>query len=170
MKKLLSVPAAINFYLTSRRQLGFALTKEGQILGSLARYARRSHHRGPVTAQLVLRWAQLPQLAAPLWWARRLSIARQFAQFWVAFDSQTQVPPPGVFGPSHRRRPVHIYTTTQIRALLERTTSLCPADCLRVATFKTPFGLLASNVLRISNALIRPPQYLDPLRHTTLDP
>ncbi len=32
MKKPLSVPAAIDFYLTSRRWLGFALTQEGWLL------------------------------------------------------------------------------------------------------------------------------------------
>jgi hypothetical protein len=78
MKKPLSVPAAIDFYLTSRRRLGFALTQEGWLLGTLAHHARENHHRGPLTAELVLRWAQLPQPADPLWWARRLAIARQF--------------------------------------------------------------------------------------------
>ena len=118
MKKPLSVPAAIDYYLKSRRQLGFALKQEGWVLSTLARYARKSSHRGPLTAELVLRWAQLPQQADRLWWARRLAIARQFAQFWTAFDHRTQVPPAGVFGPSHRRPPVHIYTQAQVRALL----------------------------------------------------
>ena len=34
MKKPRSVPAAIDFYLTSRRQLGFALTQEGWLLAA----------------------------------------------------------------------------------------------------------------------------------------
>jgi len=160
MKKLRSVPAAIDFYLTIRRQLGFALLQEGWLLSTLADYARRTHHRGPLSAELVLHWAQLPQPADPLWWARRLAVARQFAQFWVAFDPRTQVPPPGVFGPSHRRRPVHIYTPAQIAALLQATTSLGPADGIRVATFKTLFGLLACTGLRISEALnLRPKDF-----------
>jgi hypothetical protein len=55
MKKPRSVPATIDFYLTSRRQLGFALAQEGWLLGTLAHHARESHHRGPLTAELVLR-------------------------------------------------------------------------------------------------------------------
>jgi integrase/recombinase XerD len=168
MKKPRSVPAAIDFYLASRRQLGFALTQEGWLLGTLAHHARESHHRGPLTAELVLRWAQLPQPADPLWWARRLAIARQFAQFWVAFDPRTQVPPPGVFGPSHRRRPVHIYTQAQIAALLGATASLGSADGMRVATFKTLFGLLACTGLRISEALNLRPQDFDATGQTLL--
>lgn len=168
MKPPRSVPAAIDFYLTSRRQLGFALTKEGWLLSSLAHYARGRHHRGPLSADLVLRWAQLPQGASPLWWARRLAVARQFAQFWVAFDPRTQVPPAGVFGPSHRRRPVHIYTAAQIAALLRATTRLGPADGMRVATFQTLFGLLACTGLRISEALRLRPQDFDAADRTLL--
>src|SRR5205807_705609 len=49
VKKPLSVPAAIDYYLKSRRQLGFALKQEGWVLSTLARYARKSSHRGPLT-------------------------------------------------------------------------------------------------------------------------
>jgi integrase/recombinase XerD len=168
VKKLLSLPAAIDFYLTSRRQLGFALTQEGWLLGTLAHHARQSHHRGPLTAELVLRWAQLPQPADPLWWARRLAVARQFAQFWVAFDPRTQVPPPGVFGPSHRRRPVHIYTQAQIARLLGAAAGLVSADGMRAATFQTLFGLLACTGLRISEALNLRPQDFDARGQTLL--
>jgi len=170
MKGPLSVPSAIAYYLKTRRQLGFALVNEGWLLRGLARYARQNHHRGPLTTELVLRWAQLPQAAAPLWWARRLAIARQFAQFWVAFDSRTQVPPAGFFGPSHRRPPVHIYTPEEIAALLAATTSLGSAEGLRVATFRTLLGLLACTGLRISEALRLRPQDLDSTAHTLLVP
>ena len=168
MKKPLSVSAAIDFYLTSRRRLGFALTQEGWLLGTLARHARQSHHRGPLTAELALRWAQLPPSADRLWWARRLAVARQFAQFWAAFDPRTQVPPAGVFGPSHRRRPVHIYTQEQIALLLRATACLGPAEGVRVATFQTLFGLLACTGLRISEALHLRPQDLDASSQTLL--
>jgi site-specific recombinase XerD len=168
MRKPLSVPAAIDFYLTSRRRLGFALIQEGWLLGTLARHAREGHHRGPLTAELVLRWAQLPQPADPLWWARRLAIARQFAQFWVAFDPRTQVPPAGVFGPSHRRKPVHIYTEAETAALLGATANLGPANGMRVATFKTLFGLLACTGLRISEALKLRPEDFDATGQTLL--
>jgi integrase len=168
MKKPRSIPAAIDYYLAHRRQLGFALEQEGWVLSTLGQYARQSRHRGPLTTQLVLRWAQLPSSANPLWWARRLAIARQFAQFWLAFDPRTQVPPPGVFGPSHRRPPVHIYTEAEVSALLAATTRLGPPQGMQVATFKTLFGLLACTGLRISEALNLRPDDFDAPSQTLL--
>lgn len=162
MKKPLSVPAAIEYYLNHRHQMGFALSSEGRLLTTLADYARHTHHRGPLTTALVLAWVQLPTEADRLWWARRLAIARQFAQFWVAFDPRTQVPPTGMFGPTHHRPPVHIYTEPEITQLLEATTILGPADSLRVATFRTLIGLLSCTGLRISEALRLQPSDLDP--------
>ena len=52
MKKLLSVAAAIDFYLHQRRQWGFELKQEGWILSTLGQYARQIHHRGPLTSTL----------------------------------------------------------------------------------------------------------------------
>jgi integrase len=156
MKKPRSIPAAIAYYLDHRRQMGFALRSEGAILNTLADYARQTQPRGPLTAALVLAWAPLPTEADPHWWAR------QFAQFWVAFDPRTQVPPPGVFGPVHHRPPVHLYTDPEITQRLAATTTLGPAESLRAATFKTLLGLLACTGLRISEALRLQPPDLDP--------
>jgi integrase/recombinase XerC len=100
-----------------------------------------------------LRWVQK---ASPKHFgrrARRLEVVRQFALFWKAFDSRTQIPPAGLFGPSHRRVPVHIYTPEEISALLT-TASQCPS--LRPSNpspYVTLFGLLACTGLRISEAL-----------------
>ena len=162
MKKPRSVPAAIEYYVDHRHQMGFVLRSEGWLLSTLADYARQTQHRGPLTAALVLAWAQLPVSADPHWWARRLAVARQFALFWVAFDPRTQVPPPGIFGPVHYRPPVHLYTDREITQLLEATATLGPAGSLRVATFKTLLGLLACTGLRISEALRLQPPDLDP--------
>lgn len=164
MKKFLSVPLAIDFYLRQRRRWGFELKKEGWLLGALGQYVRRIRHRGPLTSALVLCWAQLPQQANRLWWARRLAIARQFAQFWVAYDPRTQVPPSGIFGPSHHRPPVHIYTEAEVATLLEATTNLGSQPSLRPATFRTLFGLLACTGLRISEALRLRPEDFDPAK------
>ncbi len=162
MKKSRTVPQAIEYYVAHRRQMGFAFEQEGWVLSTLAEYARHTHHRGPLTAELVLDWAQSPAGAASQWWARRLAIARRFAQFWVAFDPRTQIPPAGVFGSYHHRPVVHLYTEPEIAQLLAATAILGPADSLRVATFHTLFGLLACTGLRISEALRLQPHDLDP--------
>jgi integrase len=153
MKQTHSIAWAVDYYLHSRRQLGFALKNDQWALTSLVRYAKRSAHRGPLTASLATRWAQLPTKVAPPQWARRLNLVRRFAQFWQAFDPRTEVPAQGFFGPVQRRRPVHIYTTEQIRALLAATSILGPTDGLRAASVKTLLALLACTGLRVSEAL-----------------
>jgi integrase len=153
MKKPLSLAKAVAYYLECRSQLGFELKADHFALRSLVRYAREVGHRGPLTQQLALRWAQLPQQANPLWRARRLDMARRFARFWVHFDPRTAVPPVGVLGPSYRRRPVHIYSAEEILALLGATSQLAKNHSTTAATFKTLLGLLAASGLRVSEAL-----------------
>jgi integrase len=148
--KPLSLAKAVAFYLQKRRQLGFPLKEDGQLLQQLVGYAAEHGHRGPLTNPLALAWAQAPAQASPLWWARRLDAVRRFATFWSAFDPRTQVPPPGVLGPSYRRRAVHLYTLEQIAALMQTARQL---GGLRGLTFQTLIGLLACTGLRIGEAL-----------------
>jgi integrase len=149
----LSLAQAIDFYLSTRRSLGFALKPNEQLLRSLARYAKKVHHRGPLTEQLALDWVRLPASANAGWWARRLGIVHRFARFWHEFNPRVQVPPLGVFGPEGRRGPVHRYTQNEIGSLLAAALALPPIASLRPATFYTLLGLLACTGLRISEAL-----------------
>jgi len=148
--KARSLKSAIAFYLQSRRRLGFALKSEGSLLENLVQHAKKLHHRGPLTTQLALQWAQTPSSANPLRHARRLEAVRRFARFWAAFDPRTQVPPAGLFGPAYRRVPVHIYTPQEIAALLAAARTMTPQQSLSVLTLNTLLGLLACTGLRIS--------------------
>lgn len=148
--KPLPLAKAIEFYLHHRRQLGFAMKEDGWMLRALARYGAETGHRGPLTTQLALAWAQAPAQASPLWWASRLGAVRRFAVFWRAFDPRTQLPPQGVFGPSCRRRSPHIYTAQQIDLLLEAAGTL---SAPRNATYQTLLGLLTCTGMRIGEAL-----------------
>jgi hypothetical protein len=130
VKRSLSITQAIDFYLRSRRPLGFALNIDEGILRSLARYADQIQHQGPLTEELVLQWARLPQQVDRIWWARRLATARRFASFWHAFDSKVQVPPAGVFGTAYRRGHPYIYNANEIANLLDATENLTPSDGL----------------------------------------
>jgi integrase len=148
--KRLPLAKAVEFYLQQRRQLGFPLKEDGQMLHQLAGYASERAHRGPLTNELALAWAQAPAQASRLWWARRLDAARRFATFWRAFDPRTEVPPPGVLGPSYRRRAVHLYTRQEIAALMQEARGLGGFYGL---SFQTLIGLLACTGLRIGEAL-----------------
>jgi integrase/recombinase XerC len=151
LKKTLS--QAVDFYLETRRQFGFALVQTGVELRSLVRYAEQSGHTGPLTSWLAIQWAQEPQRCQPSYWALRLAIARRFAQFWLPYDSRTEIPPPEYFGPLGRRRAVHIYSPDQVGALLKASAQLGRAHSVRAATFRTVVGLLECTGLRIGEAL-----------------
>lgn len=148
--KALSLAKAVEFYLKQRRQLGFPLKEDGQMLHQLVRYAAQQGHRGPLTSQLVLAWAQAPAQASRFWWARRLDAARRFAAFWRAFDPRTELPPAGALGPSYHRRAVHLYTPKEIAALMQAARDL---GGLRGLTFQALIGLLACTGLRVGEAL-----------------
>ena len=156
--KSFSLAKAIQFYLEQRRCLGFPLKEDGQMLQQLVKYAAQIHHRGPLTTQLALAWAQAPTQSSRLWWARRLDASRRFATFWRAFDPRTEVPPTGILGPSYRRRAVHLYTRQQIADLMEAASNL---GGIRGLTFHTVIGLLACTGLRIGEALRLTDQDID---------
>jgi len=143
----------VQTYLALRRNLGCALEREGSLLLDFARYADRTGHDGPLTAELAVRWAKLPQGTNPIWWARRLDVVRRFAHHRVALEPRMEVPLPRLLGASHYRAQPHIYSGEEISALLRATGTLVPTNGLRPVTYSTLFGLLVSTGLRISEAL-----------------
>lgn len=140
-------------YLALRRGLGFALEIEGAELLRFARYADAVGHRGPITTELAVRWAKLPQDANPIYWARRLDVVRRFAKHRLLFDPKTEIPPEGLLGPSYRRPQPYIYSDDVIRELIRQASCLGPNGGLRPRTYTTLFGLLACTGVRISEAL-----------------
>ena len=141
----------VRAYLAQRRALGYRLRIEGLLLLNFARFADRSGHSGPLTKDLMLRWATLPTQADPLYKSRRLEIVGTFAKHQVMLEPLTDLPPRHVLGPAHRRKPAHIFTTSQIQQLMARA-GRKPGK-LRSHTYRTLIGLLACTGLRISEAL-----------------
>jgi integrase len=156
-----SLRQAVECYLSTRRRFGFAMVREGFALRGLVRYAEQSGHHGPLTAELARRWARSTQGANPVYWAARLDIARGLAQFWIAYDPRTEMPPREVFGPSYRRRAVHVYNRQEIAALLGAASDLGREHPLRGSTFCTLLGLLDCTGLRIGEALGLTNQVID---------
>jgi integrase len=118
-----------------------------------ARYAALAGHTGPLTTELAVRWAKLPQDADPRYWANRYEIVRRFAEYRFLFDPATEIPPKGLLGPSKRRLSPYIYSDGEITAFLQAASQLAPTDGLYPLTYVTMFGLLVSTGLRISEAL-----------------
>jgi integrase len=167
MKHRPTMVALVKDYLAARRQMGFALEIAGNQLLAFARFADEAGHRGPITADLAVCWAQSSQRNTALTWVRRLEVLRPFIKYRSQFDAGTPIVPRGFFGPAHRRLVPHIYTEQEIVALLTATNELLPVEGLRPLTYRTLFGLLAATGLRISEALQLKPQDVD-LEHELL--
>lgn len=143
----------VEAYLAYRRRHGYKLTIDGTQLQSFARFADRVGTEDHLTVALTVAWARTSRSPSSITLARRIEILRGFARFCLREDPATEIPPRGLFGPSHRRLVPHIYTETELSRLLEAASGLIPRQGLRPATCRCVFGLLAASGLRISEAL-----------------
>jgi integrase len=140
-------------YLEFKRKLGYQLVGEGKELLLFARYVDQIGHKGPVTTEIAVQWAKLPQNADPVYWARRYEVVRRFAKHRFLFDPRTEIPPKRLLGSSKRRLSPHVYSDEEVVDLLQAASHLKPTNGLHPRTYVTLFGLLVSTGLRISEAL-----------------
>lgn len=143
----------VEAFLKERRQAGCALRMIGSQLKSFARFADDLGHRGPLTLELALGWAQASRRAHPATAAGRLAQLRPFAQFCHRLDPRSAIAPAQYFGRSYRHLTPHIYSPEEIRALLAAAAQWPPTGGLRAQSYTTLFGLLAATGLRLSEAL-----------------
>ena len=112
---------------------------------------QRQSHR--ITTQLALEWATQPAHAHPAHSARRLRVARSFAQYRAARDARTEVPPHGLLTCRYQRKQPHIYTDAEIGRLLEAASQLASQPGLRPRTYATLLGLLVVTRMRVSEVV-----------------
>ena len=152
-RRHLTVVARAEQYLGHRRSLGFKLESAGGVLLDFARFGDSVGHTGPLTTDLMLRWATQSEGHSARYRSARLSIVRGFARYLAARDGKSQVPPMRLLGRCFRRQQPHIYTEAQLCQLVAESSHLRPTYPLRPYTYATLFGLLASTGLRVSEAL-----------------
>jgi integrase len=142
-------------YLKERRRLGFDLRGPAYCLRSLTRHLRQVRHRGPLTMEVMAEWARQDHHGStdPSTWARRLKHLRSFTRWLQQYEPRTEVPDDAVFGRLHERQAPHIYTESEIVALLSAARRLGPSPGPRGMVFETLFGLIACTGLRVSEAL-----------------
>ncbi|MBV9364280.1 MAG: tyrosine-type recombinase/integrase [Solirubrobacterales bacterium] len=142
----------IEEYLSVRRGLGFALETPAYMLRDFARYADALDHHGPLTTELMVRWALASRSTDRAQAIRRLGAVRQFARYRALLDPATEVPPAGLLGRLPRRPQPHIYSDAELAALLDQASRLLPRRGLRPQTYVAFFSLLACTGLRLSEA------------------
>ncbi len=155
MSARVSLQQRINDYLAERRRLGFEVRSRDTLLAGFARYVVDRHHRGPLTAELMVDWARQDRWHSktPSTWAVRLSRIRHFARYLKQFEPDTEVPEEMVFGPEPGRVTPHIFHEDEIVELLASARRCGPQGSLRPVTYETLFGLMASTGLRVSEAI-----------------
>jgi integrase/recombinase XerD len=118
-----------------------------------ARFRPAPRQSRPQRPDLALDWATSSTSTDPCNPARRLATVRGFLRQLSALDGATEVPAPGLLGPTGHRKPPHVYTDEELADLLHAAAALGPIGGLRPLCYVTLFGLLACTGLRISEAL-----------------
>ena len=141
----------VDAYISLRRALGYKLRTEGHLLRSFARFASRNRPARFVKAAIAIEWAS----GAPAPAARecRLKVVARFARHARSEDRRHEIPPVDAFGHHPSKRRPHIYSSEEIRALMEAASRLGPIGSIRPHTYYTLIGLLAATGLRVSEAL-----------------
>jgi integrase/recombinase XerD len=146
-----SIGEEVADYVALRRGLGYRSVTQERALRSFGRYL--DGHRGPIPLELTLDWATASSSTDPRNPARRLAMVRGFLRHLHGLDDATDVPAPGLLGPTGHRSPPHVYSDAEIADLLSSASQLDPPGGLRPVCYVTLFGLLACTGLRISEAL-----------------
>ena len=141
---------SVESYIAVRRATGFAFRSEGSLLQSFAAFSDAAGRRY-VSAETAIEWAgSAPSLCQR---ARRLGQVIRFARYIRAEDAHHELPPT-VFGSESRPRPVpYIFSTEEIKRILQTASGLGKRNAFRGHTYNTFFALLACTGLRVSEAI-----------------
>ena len=148
-----AAPTPVQEFIALRRGLGYRSPTQERALRAFGRYLDSAGHQGPVPLELSLAWATSTDSSDPCNPARRLATVRGFLRHMAGLDGATEVPVPGLLGPTGHRKPPHVYSDREIGDLLQAAAGLAPAGGLRPHCYATVFGLIACTGLRISEAL-----------------
>ncbi|WP_436501728.1 tyrosine-type recombinase/integrase [Actinokineospora sp. HUAS TT18] len=105
-----------------------------------------------MTVAAALAWVNAPEVdPSTTMAARRMTIARGFAQHMTALDSRTEIPPFGLVPSRRRRHEPFIFSPTDIDTLLSGARNL--RTRFASATHETLIGLLAATGMRVGEAI-----------------
>ena len=146
-----TVAEAVEGFVALRRGLGYRSVTQERSLRAFGRHLKG--HQGPIPLEVTLGWATASSSSDPRNPARRLATVRGFLRHLHGLDDATDVPAPGLLGPTGQRTPPHVYSDAEIADLMDGAGQLDPPGGLRPICYATLFGLLACSGLRISEAL-----------------
>lgn len=149
MRSFLSCFASrLNDYVALRRGLGFKFHTQAELLIQFDRFAHVQHHKGAITAQLVMEFATSGEVSDEHQ-ARRYQVVRNFAEYVANFEPKTPVLDPDFLRPPRKRPVAHIYTDNELLRLLDHAKKLSRRHPIRGLTIHTIIGLGAACGLRV---------------------
>jgi len=120
--------AALGVYLCMRRALCTQLKWPESCLRQFVDFLI-AQDTDVVTTALALRWPFQPVGLQPATYARRLGIVRAFACWLQASDPHTEIPPPRLVPAPQRRPTPHIYSHTEVLALMTAAAKCLATRC-----------------------------------------
>lgn len=143
---------AVGDYLALRRSLGFKLKDHERCLREFISFLKKKRS-SRLSTPVALEFATLHSHQQPAQWAARLRVVRGFARYRSGEDPATEIPPLGLLPYRPRRARPYLYSTQEIRKLLNAARNLRSTSTLKPWTYSCLFGLLATTGMRISEAL-----------------
>jgi integrase len=146
----MTLPELAATYVIVRRAAGFKMEQAEYHLKGFVAFAdaRGDTHLHTETA---IAWAATAR--SPNARYNRMQHLNIFARYIHLEDDRHEVPPSQVFAHKRHRRPPHIYTDGEVRALVEAAGRLEPAGSCAPETYATIFALLAVTGMRVREAL-----------------
>jgi integrase/recombinase XerD len=112
-------------YLHVRRQLGFKLEQDGDLLADFVAFLQAGGAER-ITIDLSVRWARRPGVSGR-WQMARLSMVRGFARYLATIDSGTEIPPVELLHARQTRNAPYIYCDREIGELIAAAARSSPA-------------------------------------------
>ncbi len=140
-------------FIALRRLSGADYGESARLLSCFDRFLVEQHFRGPsITHQIVDRYMQSLSRLHPRGQANRLCVVRQLCAYITRTDPGCYVPEPMNRISSQTAFKPHIFTKSQILALLRAALMLPPSKSLRPHTYHTLLGVLYTTGMRIGEA------------------
>jgi site-specific recombinase XerD len=145
--------APIERFIALRRLSGADYRGQAQLLGYFDHFLVDTKANSPrLTREITDRYHDSLMHLAPRTRANRLCVVKQFGEYLARADALSYVPE-APRGPSSRTAHTpHIYSLSQVQALLSAAADLPPPGSLRPQTYRTLLGLLYSTGIRIGEA------------------
>ena len=143
----------IRCFIELRRLSGTDYQSQAQLLGYFDRFLVEQEVVEPrITREITDAYQRTLGHLAPRTQENRWGVVRQFCEYLARTHPQGYIPERLRKITSEEARPRHIYSPTQVQALLAAASELSPADSLRPETYRTLLGLLYSTGIRIGEA------------------